>query len=142
MLRVTAGGAWCGRQLWRKQRDDSQKLTGYHATYSSWPALANSKFGVGWLFQPASRQPLRRTQMGVRVEVGDGESIGQAVRRFKNLVRRFGPPGAGGKSPKWHKPPLDHYVKPSELKRRAEYRAAGQRRRGNIHRKTPSPYLL
>ena len=62
--------------------------------------------------------------MGVRVEVGDGEHIGKAVRRFLNLVRQFGPPGAGGPSPKWHKRPHGYYLKPSQLARRVRRRKA------------------
>lgn len=62
--------------------------------------------------------------MGVRVEVCDGESVEQAYKRFKQLLWRLGPPGAGRKRPKWHKRPLDHYLKPSELARRDELRDA------------------
>ena len=60
--------------------------------------------------------------MGVRIEVRDGESVEQAFKRFKDLLWRYGPPGAGRKRPKWHKPPLDYYLKPSELARRDELR--------------------
>ena len=84
----------------------------------------------------------RRTQMGVRIVVQNGETIEQAVKRFKKLVWRFGPPGAGGKLPRWHKPPLDHYLKPGELRRRAEYVAARERRRIGPRLKPQSPFWL
>lgn len=62
--------------------------------------------------------------------IREGESIGQAVRRFTNLVRRFGPPGAGGKRPRSHKRPFDYYTKPCELRRQDQYRDTRARRRG------------
>jgi hypothetical protein len=62
--------------------------------------------------------------MGVRVEVRDGESVEQAVQRFRKLVLRHGQPGAGRKQTKWHKRPIDHYLKPSELARRVALRNA------------------
>ncbi|VTR99662.1 30s ribosomal protein s21 : : Ribosomal_S21 [Tuwongella immobilis] len=62
--------------------------------------------------------------MGVRVEIRDGESVEQALKRFRELVWRYGPPGAGRKRPKWHKRPLDYHLKPSELARRDELRDA------------------
>jgi len=65
---------------------------------------------------------IRRTTMGVRVEVRTGESIEQALKRLRKLLWRQGPPGSGGKWPKWHKRPLDHYLKSSELRRRDELR--------------------
>ena len=77
----------------------------------------------------------RRTQMGVRIEVRDGESVEQAVKRFTQLVWRHGPPGAGRKRPKWHKPPLDHYLKPSELARRDELRDAFETYSGECARR-------
>jgi ribosomal protein S21 len=62
--------------------------------------------------------------MSVRVEVRDGESVEQALKRFKDLLWRYGPPGAGRKRPKWHKQQLDYYLKPSELARRDKLRDA------------------
>jgi hypothetical protein len=56
--------------------------------------------------------------MSVKVTVREGESLEQALKRFQKLVWRFGPPGAGGKRPKWHKKQLEYYLKPSERRRR------------------------
>lgn len=61
--------------------------------------------------------------MGVKVYVR-GWDIDDAIRRFRELVWRFGPPGAGRKRPKWHKKPLDHYLKPSARRRRDRLRDA------------------
>jgi hypothetical protein len=60
--------------------------------------------------------------MAVRIVVRDDESIERAVKRFEQLVWRFGPPGAGRKRPKWHKKPLEYYLKPSALRRRDRIR--------------------
>ena len=78
---------------------------------------------------------IRRTRMGVRVEVRDGESVEQAYKRFKELLWRHGPPGAGRKRPKWHKRPLDHYLKPSELARRDKLRDAFETYAGECARR-------
>ena len=60
--------------------------------------------------------------MGVKVVVRDGETVEEALRRFWELVRRFGPPGTNVKWPKWHKNPLRYYLKPSERRRRDRLR--------------------
>jgi ribosomal protein S21 len=60
--------------------------------------------------------------MGVRIEVRDGESIEQALKRFDNLLWRQGSPGAGRKRSKWHKRPVHYYLKPSALRRRDRLR--------------------
>lgn len=73
--------------------------------------------------------------MGVRVEVCDGESVGQAFKRFEQLLWRYGPPGAGRKRPKWHKRPLDYYLKPSELARRDALRDAFETYAGECARR-------
>jgi hypothetical protein len=54
--------------------------------------------------------------------VWDGETIEEALKRFRELVRRFGPPGTSVKRPKWHKNPLWYYLKPSERRRRDRLR--------------------
>src|SRR5262245_11376111 len=77
----------------------------------------------------AWRQPLRRTEMGVRVEVRYGESIEQAVRRFQDLVRRLGPPGAVKRN-RWHKKPWLYFLKPSVLQRRKKLLAKNETYRG------------
>jgi ribosomal protein S21 len=72
--------------------------------------------------------------MGVRIEVREGESVEQALRRFRELVRRFGPPGAV-KAPRWHKKQLFYYLKPSVLRRRKELLAANETYRGECARR-------
>jgi ribosomal protein S21 len=59
--------------------------------------------------------------MGIRVEVRQGETIEQALKRFKVLLWRHGPPGAM-KVPRWHKNQLRYYLKPSERRRRDRLR--------------------
>lgn len=56
--------------------------------------------------------------MSVKVTIRDGEKIEDALKRFRNLVRRFGPPGTNVKGPKWHKNQLRYYLKPSKRRRR------------------------
>jgi ribosomal protein S21 len=73
--------------------------------------------------------------MGVRIEVREGESVEQAFKRFKQVLWRHGPPGAGRKRAKWHKPQLDHYLKPSELARRDELRDAFETYSGECARR-------
>ena len=75
----------------------------------------------------ASRQPSRRVFMGVRIEVREDEPIAEALRRFRKLVYRHGPPG---KRPRWHKNQLRHYLKPSTLRRRKELLAKNATFRG------------
>ncbi len=59
--------------------------------------------------------------MGVKVYVR-GWDIEDAIKAFRNLVWRFGPPGDGGKRPKWHKKQLYYHLKPSERHRRDRLR--------------------
>ncbi len=68
--------------------------------------------------------------MGVRVVLGDDESVQQAFRRFKKLVHGYNPPGARRERP-WHKRDLDHHVKPGELARRQALWKAMNKRRGD-----------
>lgn len=56
--------------------------------------------------------------------MADGESVGQALTRFRQVLSRYAPPGAGRKRPKWHKKQFDYYLKPSELARRDRLRDA------------------
>jgi len=72
--------------------------------------------------------------MGVRVEVWEVETIEQALKRFRELVRRFGPPGAV-KCPKWHKNQIRHYLKPSERRRRDRLRDEWQTYAGECARR-------
>jgi hypothetical protein len=58
----------------------------------------------------------------VKVEVRDGETIDQALERFREVVRRYGPPGTNVKRPKWHKNQLWYYLKPTERRRRDSLR--------------------
>ena len=78
---------------------------------------------------------IRHTHMGVRVEIRDGESVEQAYKRFKQLLWRHGPTGAGRKRSKWHKRPHDHYLKLSELARRDELRDAFETYAGECARR-------
>jgi ribosomal protein S21 len=73
--------------------------------------------------------------MGVRVEVREGEAIEQAVQRFREALWRQGPPGAGRKRPRWHRRPLDYYLKPSDLRRRDRLRDAWVRYAGECARR-------
>jgi ribosomal protein S21 len=56
--------------------------------------------------------------VGVKVTVRDGESIEDALKRFRGQVRRYGPPGTNVKRPKWHKNQLAYHLRPSERRRR------------------------
>jgi ribosomal protein S21 len=70
---------------------------------------------VSYSFPPAPRKPLRRTMMGVRVEVREGEQIGQAVRRLKKSIRyQLG----------WKTALLrpDHFVPQSEVRRKKAWK--------------------
>lgn len=80
--------------------------------------------------------------MGVRVEVRDGESVTQALKRFKYLVRKSGPPGTGVKRPKWHKNQLTYYLKPSDRRRRDELRDAWETYAGECARRRLIAALL
>ncbi len=73
--------------------------------------------------------------MGIRIEVRDGESIEQALKRFSHWLWRLGPPGSGRKRPKWHKRPLDFHLKPSQLRRRDELRDEFERYIGECSRR-------
>ena len=70
--------------------------------------------------------------MSVKVTVGDGESIEDALKRFRGLVRRYGPPGTDVKRPKWHKNQLVHYLKPSERRRRDAIRDEFETHAGRV----------
>ena len=70
--------------------------------------------------------------MGVRIEVREGEPIADALRRFRKLVYRHGPPG---RRPKWQKKPLTYYLKPSTLRRRKELLARNETFRGECARR-------
>lgn len=62
--------------------------------------------------------------MGVKITVRDNETISEALKRFRDLVRRYGPPGTNVKRPKWHKNQLAFYLKPSARRRRDAIRDA------------------
>jgi Ribosomal protein S21 len=72
--------------------------------------------------------------MGVRVEIREGETIEQALQRFRELVRWFGPPGIM-KRPKWHKGQLQYYLKPSDLRRRGRLRDEWEKYAGECARR-------
>ena len=72
--------------------------------------------------------------MGVRVEIRDGETLEQALQRFCELIRRFGPPGTI-KRPKWHKRQLQYYLKPSDLHRRDRLRDEWEKYAGECARR-------
>ena len=55
--------------------------------------------------------------MGVRVVVGEDESVRQALKRLRKLVHGLTPPGCRQDRP-WHKRNLVHHVKPGQLARR------------------------
>jgi ribosomal protein S21 len=100
--------------------------------------LSTQWFGVlfwVFLFNRHSRQPLRRIDMGVKVTVREGESLADALKRFRQMVWRFGPPGAGRKRPKWHKQQLEYYLKPSERRRRDQLRDDFQEYSGECGRR-------
>lgn len=66
--------------------------------------------------------------MGVRVEVGAGESVEDALKRFRNLIRDEG--GYPVSHPRWHKKRRDRYQKPSVFRRRRRWVAIERRIRG------------
>jgi hypothetical protein len=88
-----------------------------------WPPLLISSIRRLFVSTGSASAVEDALMMGVRIEVRDGESIEQAVKRFRELVWRYGPPGAGGKRPRWHKKPFGYYLKPSVLQRREKLRA-------------------
>jgi ribosomal protein S21 len=73
--------------------------------------------------------------VGVKVTVRDGESIEDALKRFRDAVRRFGPPGTNVKRPKWHKNQLAYYLKPSARRRRDAIRDAFEAHAGECARR-------
>lgn len=70
--------------------------------------------------------------MGVRIEIREDEPIADALRRFRRLVYRHGPPG---KRPRWHKNQLTYYLKPSTLRRRKDLLARNETFRGECTRR-------
>jgi len=92
---------------------------------------------------PVSRQPSRRTIMGIRMRLHEGEPIGQALRRFKKLVELHKKRGKRHKpTPWWYEP---HFVRNTEIRRRKEFMKWVKSRdatflaeRGG---KQPSPYV-
>ena len=67
--------------------------------------------------------------------VREGESVEEALKRFRGLVRRYGPPGTNVKRPKWHKNPLTFYLKPSARRCRDEIRDAFETHAGECARR-------
>ena len=67
------------------------------------------------------RQPLRRSHVGVKVVVGDGEPLSKALRRLKKLLDQ--------QKPRYPRRREVYYLKPSEVRRRKRNNAkliAGQ----------------
>lgn len=73
--------------------------------------------------------------MGVKVCVRDGESLAEALKRFRELVRRYGPPGTDVKRPKWHKNQLAYHLKPADRRRRDGLRDAFETHAGECARR-------
>jgi ribosomal protein S21 len=65
--------------------------------------------------------------MGVKVEVREGETIAEVLRRFRREVYRQGPPINRAR---WHKNQIYYYLKPSTLRRRKELLAKNATFRG------------
>src|SRR5262249_31143168 len=57
---------------------------------------------------------IRRRQMGVRVVLAEGESIGQALKRFRKLRERLGAT--------WEMRRRQYFVKPSQARRAKRFR--------------------
>lgn len=72
--------------------------------------------------------------MGIRVEVREGETIEQALKRFRELVWTFGPAMAL-KRPKWHKNQLRYYLKPCDRRRRDRLRDEWEKYRDECARR-------
>jgi len=76
-----------------------------------------------------------RISMGVRIEVAEGESIAEAIRRFCKLIL------AEGAFPlhhcKWHKKRHDCYLKPSVLGRRRRWLTKVAKRGCKIYNPEP-----
>jgi hypothetical protein len=66
--------------------------------------------------------------MGVRVEIEDGESLAEGLKRLRVLLHEEG--GHPICHAKWHKRRLDRYEKPSILRRRRRWVAVEKRIRG------------
>lgn len=71
---------------------------------------------------------IRRTVMGVRVEIEYGESIADGLKRLRRLLHDEG--GHPISHAKWHKRRLDRHEKPSILRRRRRWVAVEKRIRG------------
>ena len=59
---------------------------------------------------PAWRQPLRRRDLGTKVYVAEGESLGKALRRLRKLLAQ--------QLPRFHRRKGGIYLKPGEWRRR------------------------
>lgn len=66
--------------------------------------------------------------MGVRVEIGEGEPIEDALKRLRKLIYDEG--GSPLVHPRWHKKRHDRYQKPSVYRRRRRWVAVERRIRG------------
>src|SRR4051794_10242856 len=71
---------------------------------------------------------VKTRDMGVRVEIEDGESLADGLKRLRVLLHEEG--GHPISHAKWHKRRLDRYEKPSVLRRRRRWVAVEKRIRG------------
>jgi ribosomal protein S21 len=77
--------------------------------------------------------------MGVRVEVGEGEALADALKRLRILLHEEG--GHPIVHAKWHKGRSDRYEKPSVLRRRQRWVAIEKQIRGWAPAPDDQPYL-
>ena len=95
---------------------------------SGWPRLAATIGGWYSLLFPGHRVSLEDAfAMGVRVEVEEGESIEEALKRFRRLFYDEG--GYPWSDPRWHKKRHNFYLKPSVYRRRRRWVARQRWRR-------------
>ena len=71
---------------------------------------------------------VKTRDMGVRVEIEEGEPLAGALKRLRVLLYEEG--GHPISHDKWHKRRLDRYEKPSVLRRRRRWVAIAKRMRG------------
>lgn len=85
-------------------------------------------FGLG---NPALRQPLRRSSVGVKVIVGEGESLAAALKRLRRRVENL--------KPRYPLQRTGYYVKPSDKRRRKRYRGIVKNRQANSLKRQDEP---
>lgn len=75
----------------------------------------------GFFFDRHRVSRIRRTKMGVRIVLAQGESIGQALKRFRKLLERHGM--------SWELKRRKYFVKPSQVRRSKRFRKRFKARR-------------